>query len=183
MILSLCEKPLGMPLYADDRKRFVTERFGDVIGSLLKNVELPADFVYRLVVCAVYHKTAGEKGIARERAADFLTCSSANRFDDMVLIACRIRMHFEGAKRHILLQAAAEENVDQLHAFANSEHRLAHADKGFQKEELDAVKHEIDISGGGVWLMKKGRVDVAAARQKQQITALCQSMDGERGDG
>ena len=75
----------------------------------------------------------------------------------------------QGTGRQMLMNVTAEENIDQLHALADSKNGLLFQNKGFQDGKLEPVKSWINHTGTAVQLSEKLWVNVAAARQDQPL--------------
>ena len=98
----------------------------------------------------------------------------ADAVEVVVVVFLVVMGHGAGALgRQVLVQAAAEGDVEQLHAAAHAQHRLAAADEGEQQLDLEAVAHRIAAPLGpqGLFAVAQG-AHVGAALENEAVQFL-----------
>lgn len=73
---------------------------------------------------------------------------------------------------HVLDDGAAEKNIDNLHALADTEYRLTAAQCLFHGFKLNDIQLCVYIFGAVIFLPEKSRRNVAAARQKHAAAGV-----------
>ena len=83
--------------------------------------------------------------------------------------------------RNVLMEAAAEGDVEHLEAAADREQGSARLDRPAGQLDLEPVARRGDVGGGRVRrLAEPGRIDVAASRQQHTVQPL-QELGARRG--
>lgn len=151
--------PLRVPLHRPDGKLGMADRLDHTIHRVLHGLKTVPKRIDCLMVRTVYGKPlAVERGEKAVRLCD--------RF--MHLIAANILMI---PLRQILHKRTAEKDVDYLQAAANAEHRLFRLRERAERIELQPIKIGIGRNASAQLLPVAGRIEIAAARQKQTVKA------------
>ena len=137
----------------------MANRFNHTIHRMLHGMKTFAEHIDCLMVRTVYGKPLAVK--RREKAVGL-----CDRF--MRLIAANILMI---PLRQILHKRTAEKDVDHLQAAANAKHRLFRMHERAERIELQLVKIGVRFVAAAHFLPVAGRVEIAAARQKQSVKA------------
>src|SRR5690606_20684132 len=80
----------------------------------------------------------------------------------------------------ILVESAAERDVDQLHAAANAEHGLAELGERAQQVQLEAITYAVGCAHGRRWLLAiETGIDVGTSLQEEAVQRRCIVVDGK----
>ena len=144
-----------MPLYGKNGKRIV------------------ADCLDRPVVCPLYGTQARAKPVNRlmVRAVD-KTASAVERAEKRVIRVCAVHLinaMLLGVSGDVLMQRAAEIDVEELEPAADAENRPALGGKGSGQRELGGVPHLINAVCAAACLPVMPRVNITAAGQQQTV--------------
>ena len=82
----------------------------------------------------------------------------------------------------VLVQRAAEENIDELQTAADAEHRFAACGEKPDERKLTRIAAFVDVGGAGKHLTVEARMKVAAAGQQQRVGAHRIGRGGESRD-
>ena len=142
----------GMPLYAKDRGGGVHKRLDDAVVGARGGLEAGRGLIDRLVMIAV------------DRGGRPHECGKRAGTADAVAAAA--------VRGDVLMQRAAEKDVDYLNAAADAEDGLAAAVKVLEERPLLLVAHRINRKRGALdALPETGGMDVAAAGEQQPVAA------------
>ena len=147
-----------MPLHTDNRQIFMHNAFGHAIRRILNHRQAPPRGTNALMMRAVHIKIC---------AVQLMKYGSGNRMAGMDLIPAVILMCIISGQ--ILYYAAAEINIDNLHALTNPQDRPGKANKSIQHGKLLPVKPRFNFPGSMVALSKQNRIDIAAPGKKQCV--------------
>ena len=126
----------GVPLQSKNREGFMLNGFHAVIcGTPLKGMKSFSDFVYALMMSAVDHDCLAQ-GIVKTRVGE--------DGSGMVLIPLPVPVECGGG--HMLCERAAEGYVDQLHPFADAQHRETFLTAEFQGVKLQNIQFGINVA-------------------------------------
>jgi hypothetical protein len=75
----------------------------------------------------------------------------------------------DGVGGQVLVQRAAEVDVEQLQAAADRQHRQAPVERGGQERELAVVARPVEADGGVRLLAVQRRIDVGAAGEHERV--------------
>ena len=151
-------KPFRVPLYTNDREIVVAQSLHYTIVAVLDIGQRGSLQIHALMMGAVYHKPLPVKPVED---------SARQRKGLMVLISIRVLMAVSGWQ--ILMNVSAKENIDKLHALADSKNRLFFRYKGFQDRKLQSVKNRIKKTGTAVKLTKQDWINVTAAGKEKGV--------------
>lgn len=151
-------RPFRVPLDAEDGFRPVLNGLNDAVRGGLRHVEPRSYPSQPLMVGAVDQAGAAVQAVQE---------GIAGTAYGMELIAAVEAVAVCRGK--ILNQAAAEADVDDLQPPADAEDRFFGLQEAEKKPELQPVQLRVDRPGALIFLTEPGRVDVAAARQKQPV--------------
>ena len=131
-----------MPLHAEHVARTApADGFDDVVGNRERfDVEPAAELIDRLVMDRVDRRFSASRIQLGEPAA-----GHEAHFVKRLLIAFGITVHkrFRHRGADVLMQRAAERDVDQLTTAADPEHRLAFADERFEQLDFVPIAHAV----------------------------------------
>ena len=144
-----------MPLDSKGGKRLMRDRLDRAVGSAGKDFQPPTQGFDGLVVRAV----------DREARAVQRTQQSRCGMDNVQMVAAA---HL-GVAQNVLVQRAAEIDVEELQAAADADDGLSRAQKFVNERKLAFVTRFIDISRAVDLLAIKARVNVAPAGQQKEI--------------
>ena len=139
-------------MYAQDRKGQVFNSFDNAVAAGLGNFQKFSGQIDALVVRAVHYETV---------SVQFMENASRQCLRKVILIAFYIFVG--GGSRKMLFHAAAEKNVNKLHALANAKNRFLMPDEQIQRLNLKDIQFRIDISGTFIFLSEKSGRNIAAA--------------------
>ena len=131
------------------------DRLGCAVGSAGKDLQPPTQGFDGLMVGAV----------DREARAVQRTQQSRCGMDNVQMVAAA---HL-GVAQNVLVQRAAERDVEELQAAADADDGLSLTQKFVNKSKLAPVTRFIDISRAVDLLAIKARVNVAPAGQQKEI--------------
>lgn len=149
---------LRVPLDAEDAVVSVFDRFGDAVRGPLCDGQPGADPAAALMVGAVDltdGRAEGGKG------------GAGTGPDGMGLVLAGPAV--KGGGRQILDQAAAEIDIEDLHAAADAKDRFSGFEEGVKQGKLRFIQRAVDAGGALILLPEPGRVDIAAAGQQKPV--------------
>ena len=166
------EHELRVPLHAEHVARTApADGFDDVVGNRERfDVEPAAELIDRLVMDRVDRRFSASGIQLGEPAA-----GHEAHFVKRLLIAFGITVHkrFRHRGADVLMQRAAERDVDQLTTAADPEHRLAFADERLEQFDFVAIAHTIALPLGRQRLLAVAlRREIGTALQHQAVEVL-----------
>ncbi len=158
-----------MPLDGKNGQAFVRERLDHAVVRAGKAAQAAAQPVDRLMVRAV-----DDEARAIERAQQ--PCLRADGMQTVTALAPAV-------SADMLMQCAAEEDVDELQAAADPEHGQAAAQKILGQGELARVTGLVDIRRAVKAPAVPARVKVAAAHEQEDVGLFGRSGGAHAGQG
>lgn len=147
-----------MPLDTQNRQMRMYKGLRHAVRSALDDNQPLARLCDALVMGAVDREAFSIQGMEN---------ASLLRICEVYLIPSNKGMLPGGRK--ILDDAAFETDVDQLHALTDAEHRDSFLQKRPQEKKLKPVQFRIDGAGTPIFLLKKKRIDIAAAGKNEGV--------------
>ena len=148
-------KTLRVPLDSKDRKRLMRDRLDRAVGSAGEDLQPISQGFDSLMVRAV---DCEARAVQRAQQA-------RRGMNDVQTIAAA---HL-GVAPNVLVQRAAERDVEELQAAADADDGLSRAQKFVNKRKLTPVTRCVDIGRAVDLLAIKARVNVAPAGQQKEI--------------
>ena len=146
---------LRVPLDSKDRKRLMRDRLDRAVGSTGEDLQPISQGFDSLMVRAV---DCEARAVQRAQQA-------RRGMNDVQTIAAA---HL-GVAPNVLVQRAAERDVEELQAAADADDGLSRAQKFVNKRKLTPVTRCVDIGRAVDLLAIKARVNVAPAGQQKEI--------------
>lgn len=142
-------------MQSQHRKRIMNDSFHAAVRlTPLYGIQSRSQFINSLMMGAVNTDF---------RAIEQIETGAFQNNGIMVLVTLLVLMKMSSGK--VLGDGAAEGNINQLHTFTNPQYRHAMLDSIFQSGQLKNIQLCINLFGTFVAFTKKGRSDIAAARQ------------------
>ena len=154
----------GVPLDAEDRQVAVGDGFHALIRrTVLADQQVVAELQQTLMVAGI------DRYVARRKDACDGRDGIRRKTDGMIEISVRGLMQMGGG--HILQERTAEGDVEQLHAFTDTQNWFAGLDTEFQRLKLQDIQFDINVYGAFVAHAVEARRDVSTARQQETVAA------------
>ena len=150
-----------MPLDAQNGKACMHNGFCYAVKGLLDDDQAFAWLRNALMMGAVDREVFSIQGV--EKASLFRIRGVDLIFSDVFVLS---------GGWQILNDASSQADVDQLHAFTDAEYGQFFFQEGAQEEKLKTVKSGINGAGALILLMKKKRINIAAAGKNESVVGV-----------